>query len=75
MDKSAKEMFEELGYKYEKWENHIRCIWQPKNKKYCRIITFDLRNKKFKPHNQVQFTMQLLQAINQQCKELGWSDE
>lgn len=75
MSKSAREMFEELGYEYENKDKYIRCIWQPKNKRYCRIITFDLKNKKFKPYNQVQFTIQLLQAINQQVKELGWLDE
>ena len=73
--KSAKEMFEELGYVYESYDEYIRCVWQPKSKRYCRTITFYLKNKKFKPYNQVQFTMQLLQAINQQCKELGWLDD
>ena len=75
MNKSAREMFEELGYKYENGDKYIRCIWQPKNKRYSRIITFDKKNKKFTPYNQVQFNMQLLQAINQQCKELGWLDD
>lgn len=69
---NAKEMFEELGYEYEKSDKYIRCTWRPKNNHYCRTITFDLKNKKFKPYNQVQFTMNLFKAVCKQVEELGW---
>ena len=71
-EKSADEMFEELGYKkdnyteieilYRKDENHIIRFW----KKGKRII------KQNEDGWYMSITMQELQAINKKCKELGW---
>ena len=82
MNKSAKEMFEELGYK--KFENDywIYCskgtngaypvdrIYFIKNRKKIKAETFTYDKTLTK-----NVTIPELKAINQQCKELGWLDE
>lgn len=65
--KSAKEMFEDLGYDlvettpymvyYYNEENDIY-IWFYNNRKTIEIVN--------------EFTLDMLKAINQQIKELGW---
>lgn len=66
--KSAREMFEELGYDlvettpymvyYYNEENEIY-IWFYTNKKTIEIVN--------------EFTLDILKAINQQINELGWN--
>ena len=94
----AKEMFEELGFKFNhkkeyaeltlgkeliKDEYIYRCNASI-NYKYSWVdIKFDLINKKIIPFQNsmngncgINFIgIDLLQAINQQCKELGWIKE
>lgn len=78
MSKSAREMFEELGYEKEGkpyidriGHKHI-CFRKKKNK--FTTIHFDLDTKEF-GKGWDYITISELQAINQQCKELGWLDE
>ena len=85
--KSAKEMFEELGYKQE--ENNKRYIsycwyyYEDYEDKDCmRKIVFDLQDKGFlaySPYNldkykdcSIFIDLKELQAINKQVEELGW---
>ena len=83
---TAKEMFEELGYKeVNEWQNIIHYEQVVDNKleqKY--IIEFVLNHEfisvcsKFGKYRYGAFNgldMKLLQAINQQCKELGWLED
>lgn len=76
---SAKEMFEALGYKY---------IWKIKgiiyrNDTHSSAIQFNTYFKNFRKTSTqyqstnyaMEITMQELQAIYQQCKELGWLEE
>lgn len=80
-NKTADEMFEELGYKLETNEDYL--LEYKKQLSDCsRFIRFDLYDKTFTtfyyiaPHdNQSYFDMQELQAINKKVKELGWLDE
>lgn len=76
MNKSAKEMFEELGYEIDttrETENHLFYV-----SKYA-IIDFDLLRGDFYKYNQSGFRspidMKLLKAINKQVEELGWNNE
>ena len=74
---SAKEMFEKLGYKQ---EHHISYI------KYCKEVEqccgdlveiqiwFYQIDECFEKNREV-ITMEELQAINQQVKELGWLND
>ena len=73
--KTAKEMFEDLGYsvlidnEYEIYYNNI---------KDCRGIIFFYEDLSFclkAPKNNKEINMPLLKAIIQQCKELEWLDE
>ena len=70
MNKSAREMFEELGYEF---INHKAIIYRGKHEtgRLIRIAFFD--NKKILITESIG--LEELQAINQQCKELGWLDE
>lgn len=86
MNKSAIEIFEELGY-----ECDISCegilyskFITKENKDILLKIDFDNCSKKikkvaspeiFKPDVPSSITLQELQAINQQVEELGWLDE
>ena len=68
--KSARELFEELGYDlvetapymmyYYNEENEVH-IWFYNNRKTIEIVN--------------EFTLDILQAINQQVNELGWLGE
>lgn len=98
MSKSAREMFEELGFKLEHKKEYVNLTFGEKltkdeyiyrcnssvNYKYTWLdIRFDLINKTIKPFQNsmngncgINFIgIDLLEAINQQCKELGWLDE
>ena len=68
--KSAREMFEELGYEFE--SHHYSMTALIVYRKDLKYIYFDA-DKKIDIREFVD--MKLLQAINQQCKELGWLDE
>lgn len=75
-DKSAKEMFEEQGYKLEKTPN---IVWRKEEiddsfYSYKKVV-FDLYNKTF--YSEANFEsdgidMQLNKAIQKQIEELGW---
>lgn len=63
---SAKEMFEELGYSYEKKKNEIS-IWE--NEIY--YITFYLETEEISI-NMFGLDKEVIQAIQKQIEELGW---
>ena len=69
MNKSAREMFEELGYEL---INHKAIIYRGKHEtgRITRIAFFD--NKKILITESIGIDE--LQAINQQVKELNWND-
>nr|DAZ26662.1 MAG TPA: hypothetical protein [Caudoviricetes sp.] len=84
MSKSAKEMFEELGFKrvetpykecicYEdKHIYHIRqIIFWIDNKIMCNNLYYDY----FQMQGSLRINKNLLKAINKQVEELGWLDE
>ena len=70
MKKSAREMFEEIGYEFE--PHHYSMTALIVYRKDLEYIYFDA-DKKIDIRGFVD--MKLLQAINQQCKKLGWLDE
>ena len=75
--KTAKEMFEELGY--EKFENDSRITYEKYNRE-CKMIEFDKERMEitFADDNYCEVVMidrKELQAINKQVEELGWLDE
>ena len=79
--KTAKEMFEELGYEYEIDEEFIEC---EKNevqfeifRKWLKIV-FVLSGKYFycdEDYESMAVDVPTFKAIQQQLKELGWLDE
>lgn len=85
MNKSAKEMFEELGYYYRyikgdcsedviQYQDFGRTVLRKEDlSKY--IIQFNLMSKCIVTTDLTFINIELLQAINQQCKELGWLDD
>lgn len=68
---SAKEMFEELGYKERKETNCLNCVKSYINYKTLNIIYFD-SDKTIDIQNMI-ISYELLQAINKQVEELGWN--
>lgn len=80
VSKSAKEMFEELGWR-EYFRSSVMVTYEKKSRsgKSKKYIQFFFHNKEFYVGSEAifnqPFTMKDLQAINQQCKELGWLDE
>lgn len=83
--KSAKEMFEELGYKLGETPYYERCIKYVANDGYIkRELEFWLDDKliynnlvygDFQMKGSSPIPMDLLQAINKQVKELKWKVE
>lgn len=76
---SAKEMFKELGYKQDKQKDYI-VYWRPLKFGREQQIEFDFKHKTIEmrkvPDMRCEtITLEELQAINQQSKELGWLDE
>lgn len=67
---SAKDMFEKLGYEERTETSSIACIKSYINYKNLSIIYFD--SDKSIDLGNITITIDLLQAINQQIKELGW---
>ena len=79
-EKTADEMFEELGYKkIEENDNSIlylseKTLWRTRKIRFWKddkVIFNDLLEDD-KVISSVQIGMQELQAINKKCKELGW---
>lgn len=74
---TAKEMFEELGYEYER--NNDNYLLQPCITyfkiigKYGYEIKFWLGDKDYYIHGKEPLTLDLVQAINKQVEELGWN--
>ena len=85
MNKSAREMFEELGYVYKyikgncsedviQYQDFGRTVLRKEDlAKY--IIQFNLVSKCIVITDLTFINMKFLLAINQQCKELGWFNE
>lgn len=80
--KSAKEMFDELGYK--RFENDYWVYYSKETNSsyFASRVTFIKNEKtfgieKFSANGILtkNITVKELQAIIQQCKELGWLDE
>ena len=81
---TAKEMFEDLGYKQECWcfeeEKKIDEIVYIRENRFASNVTFRIENKCFKIHRKNETKsawcdLKLLQAINKQVEELGWNKE
>lgn len=79
--KTAKEMFEELGY-VQHTTREYEIIYNMDNLTYIddyRYISFYKNKKKIEfgtnENDCFLLTTQELKAINQQCKELGWINE
>lgn len=76
--KTAKEMFEKLGYELveEKDSRYITYLYH-----YRYVIRFDLIMRNFYAYEDnmdyqyIGVDMKMLQAINKQAEELGWLDE
>lgn len=85
MSKSAREMFEELGYTYQEsyFEEKLDEINYAKKGRWTPQIHFSISNKCVSVYRiddsdirkSSHFSTNLLQAINQQIIELGWLDE
>lgn len=75
MNKSAKEMFEELGYDY--FNNGLRITCQNYKISECKLIDFDLKQKKMQLADDsreiVELSYKEIKAINKQIEELGWN--
>ena len=73
---TAKEMFEELGYKYS-FDTFTLCgashFISYKKKRGYEHIVFNLDKKRIQTC--APLTVDELKAINQQCKELDWIEE
>ena len=82
MNKSAKEMFEELGYELIS-SSHNRKVFKKDNLVTSYTIVFEYCAKTIniyssingKGFNSKNMTMKELQAINKQVEELGWNNE
>ena len=76
--KSAKEMFEELGYVYYEddgfncYKKEKRELLEPDYISFDRLEREVFMSNDSKNSNGVIADMKLLQAINQQINELGW---
>lgn len=71
--KSAKELFDELGYaKLEKHDDVGDYIAYISNDEDCDCITFYCDSETLCIGEYVLCNVKLLQAINQQINELGW---
>ena len=76
--KSARNLFEELGYTYQEsyFEERLDAINYFKSGNYAPQIVFNLNCKCVKVYRKEDktswFDVKILQAINQQINELGW---
>lgn len=75
--KSDKEMFEDLGYEY--FNNGLRITYEKCPDNECKMIEFNLKKKTIliadDSSDVVEIDLKEQQAINQQCKDLGWFNE
>ena len=74
MNKNAREIFEELDYRFEQFDDGI---WYDNSdgENQGNAINFNV-NKYIQLIGDFEIMeLDLLQAINQMCKELGWLDE
>ena len=82
MNKSAKEMFEELGYTFQDYSNlsyNSRFQYEILDEKWHEFETvyFMLEEKTISINSYLQevgINMKLLKAIQKQIKELGWNE-
>ena len=78
--KNARELFEELGYKYyeddgfECYEKEKRKLIEPDYVSFNRLEREVFMSNDSKNGNGVTVDMKLLQAINKQIEELHWND-
>ena len=72
--KTAKEMFEELGYEYEESYDGTLIDYYKKYNNLNLEILFNKDEKNFCFTYVTKIDFKLLQAINQQIKELGWNE-
>lgn len=76
--KSARELFEELGYTYQEsyFEERLDVINYSKSENCSPQIIFNLNCKCVKVYRKEDktswFDVKILKAINEQVKELGW---
>lgn len=81
MNKSAKEMFEELGYEYYEDDGFIcykkekRELIEPDYISFNRLEREVFMSRISKNGNGVIVDMKLLKVINKQVEELGWNNE
>lgn len=79
--KSARELFEELGYNYE--YNYLRGIGESREytnqehiiRFYSTIKGYGIQFYDCDKSGYVQISPKVIQAINQMVSELGWLDE
>ncbi len=74
--KSARELFEELGYDY--FNNGLRITYQNYEISECKLIEFNLKQKKMwlsdDSEEVVMLSYKEIKAINKQIEELHWND-
>lgn len=73
-EKTADEMFEELGYVYEKRKYADVYVKNKEDNVFVRQFGFNRITKNIMISVEY-ITKQELQAINKKCQELGWLDE
>ena len=72
-EKTADEMFEELGYEKHSSKSNERFDLYSSDDEHLIRIVFNLRTKRIAIHcDNDALDMQELQAINKKCQELGW---
>ena len=78
-EKTANEMFEELGYEKQVvyYNYEIDETIYERNFEYSTNVIFRHKNKTFKAYygrncKGANIDMEILQAINKKCQELGW---
>lgn len=79
-EKTADEMFEELGYRKTR-ENQVEIIYLKSEEHLGEKFNFEIiiakisklifSKEKF-TNRTIGFNLEVLQAINKKCKELGW---
>ena len=76
--KTAREMFEELGYRQEKYEletiNGKIDFLRYKDSCCYKTISFQLKDKYFNTSCIDEDYEKVLEAINKQVEELGWEE-
>lgn len=69
-------MFDELDYDY--FNNGLRITYQNYKISECKLIEFDLKEKKMwladDSEEVVELSFEEIQAINKQVEEFGWLD-